>query len=114
MANLTIPVEQASRCVVLGIESKTDGQGDQTRDKDTGMPQWFVHIDMRPTEQERPEVLRVVIASTNRPTLERDKPVRFTNLRAMHWQMDGRSGLSFKADTAEQGSAPRKPAGGES
>lgn len=114
MANLTIPVAQASRCVVLGVEEKVDGEGGQTRDKDTGMPQWHVHIDMRDEAEERPEVFRVVIGSASRPSLQRDQPVRFSNLRAMHWQMDGRSGLSFKADSAEQGPAARKPAGGES
>jgi len=56
-----------------------------------------------PTEEERAEVFEVKIPSRGIPKqLAAQTPVRFQQLTARHWAIDGRSGVSFSAGALVQ------------
>lgn len=93
-----IPVDQTALTLnALQVEAKTDQDGTQKVNRD-GIRQWSI-ITLAQSEGGTPEVLKVTVPSTTEPDIEPMEPVSFTNLRAIAWEANGRSGIAFSADS---------------
>ncbi|RZT87103.1 hypothetical protein EV383_4010 [Pseudonocardia sediminis] len=78
--------------------------GEQAKDEN-GVPVWVVDVLVDDDESERAEVVAVKISTRDEPHTEKWKPVRFVNLVATPYVMQGtgRVALSMKADGIESG-----------
>jgi len=92
----TIPVDPSIICLVLGAQpAMRDGHARTDHD---GQPLVEVTAAYLPGGADRPEMLTVRIPAAKVPAaLSPATPVRFEQLTARPWQMDGRGGISYTA-----------------
>ncbi|GAB2905573.1 hypothetical protein GCM10022245_46650 [Streptomyces mayteni] len=76
-------------------EPRTTPEGVQRRDRD-GRPQWQVQVAVRNSEERRAEVLEIVLP-VEPAGLAVGVPVRLVDLWATDWEMEGRTGTSWRA-----------------
>lgn len=91
-----IPVDPNLLFLVLGVQpAMRDGHA---RTDPDGQPLVEVTAAYLPGGADRPEMLTVRIPAAKAPaTLPPATPVRFEQLTARPWQMDGRGGISYTA-----------------
>ena len=112
-----VPVDESrlGGLTAIGVSPKTDLSGAQKKNFE-GILQWVVEFLHR-QEGQRSEVLQVTFTAPQEPTLP-NGPVRLDGLYARHWDMNGKSGLSFDAErivaSSPPGGAGTKTAGKES
>jgi len=85
---------------------KDYGKDQQKMDRDTGRPQWVVEV--LAMDVERGEVIRVTVAG-DEPKVRQGQPVSFTDLEAIAWTNNGKSGVAYRAATIRS-AAPSKVA----
>lgn len=73
---------------------KDFGKDQQKMDRDTGRPQWLVEV--LALDAERGEVIRVTVAG-DEPKVSQGQPVTFTDLEAIAWNNNGKSGVAYRA-----------------
>ena len=86
-------------------EQRTDFSSGQPKiDKATGLALWVVQV--MALDADGREVLAVTVAGEPKVTV--GQPLTVTNLVALPWSQDSRSGVAFRADaiTAGAGKAP--------
>ncbi|WP_428935513.1 hypothetical protein [Streptomyces sp. ACT015] len=88
-------------------------EGETRRDRD-GNPLWITTLSVRSAASRKADVVEVV-TSGQPQGIEEGALVRVLNLWANDWEIDGRSGVTFKADalepmTARAGGAALPPA----
>lgn len=101
------------RCEIAP-EPRLTPDGDVRRDRD-GRPQWVTAVAVRQMEGRRVETIDVVVSGEPPHGIAEGTEVAVVNLWANDWEVDGRSGTSYRADaiTAASGAAPAGPAASE-
>ena len=93
--------------VTKAAEPKTEFGGSQQKvDKATKRPEWVVEV--LAMDSERGEVIRVTVAG-DEPKVRQGQPVSFTDLEAIAWTNNGKSGVAYRAATIQL-AAPAKVA----
>lgn len=100
-----VPVDESrlGGLTAIGVSPKTDPSGAQKKNFE-GVLQWVVEFLHR-QEGQRSEVLQVTFTALQEPTLPTG-PVRLDGMYARHWDMNGRSGLSFDAERVVASTSP--------
>jgi hypothetical protein len=83
---------------------KDYGKDQQKVDRDTGRPQWVVEV--LAMDPERGEVIRVTVAG-DEPKVRQGQPVSFTDLEAIAWTNNGKSGVAYRAATIRAAAQPK-------
>ena len=83
---------------------KDYGKDQQKMDRDTGRPQWVVEV--LALDSERGEVIRVTVAG-DEPRVRQGQPVSFTELEAIPWTNNGKSGVAYRAATIQLAAQPK-------
>lgn len=65
----------------------------------TGERTWRTGVAVRQEGQRRPSVIEVKTRSTSQPQVSEGDVVSLIGLVATYWEQNGRSGLSFRAET---------------
>jgi hypothetical protein len=106
-----IPVDVARlaglMCVVAP-ELKTDPTSGEIKLDRDGKRQWVIGVAVREPGSRRPTVIEVTTL-TEPERIGEGSPVRLMGLTASQWEMEGRSGISWKADEVLLGAAPAAP-----
>ena len=76
--------------------AKNDEAGRQKADRATG--ELLFVTELVAMDDDGAEVIKVTTGGAA-PTVTRRQAVQVAGLRVMHWAMEGRSGLSFKAES---------------
>lgn len=76
--------------------TKNDEAGRQKADRTTG--ELLFVTELVAMDDEGAEVIKVTTGGAA-PKVTRRQMVQVTGLRVMHWSMEGRSGLSFRAES---------------
>ncbi|MFK4068097.1 hypothetical protein [Streptomyces sp. NPDC029674] len=84
------------RCVIAP-EARMTPDGEVRRDRE-GQPQWITGLSVRQAEGRRTDVIHVVVAGAQPQGIAEGAEVRVTGLWANEWEVDGRSGTSWRAD----------------
>jgi hypothetical protein len=97
----TLPIDQNSITTIVAGEAyaSKDQSGEQALSKD-GKPLWFVPV-LLTNSTSRPEMVRVKIASPQQPKVIPGQPIKFVKLLVIIWELNGRRGVSYKADGIE-------------
>lgn len=94
---------------VVGPEVKTDPTTGEVKTDRDGRRQWVIGVAVREPGSRRPTVIDVT-TGTEPQGIGEGSPVRLMGLTASQWEMEGRSGLSWKADEVLPASAASAPA----
>ena len=109
LKNLPLDASRLGAALCVSVQPKTDLEGVAKVDRD-GVATWTVAVAMQPPGG-RASLIEVAVPGE--PVgLGMGVPVQFVNLEGFFWEMNGRSGVSFRADAvvpAEPG-APAAPA----
>ena len=89
-------------------EPKNDENGRQKADRTTGELQFVTELVVM--DDTGAEVIKVTTGGSA-PKVDRRQAVAVKGLRVQHWAMDGRSGLSFRADSIGAVPAPASARG---
>ena len=104
---LMLDTTKVTFTVTKAPEPRKDyGKDQQKMDRDTGRPQWVVEV--LAMDVERGEVIRVTVAG-DEPKVRQGQPVSFTDLEAIAWTNNGKSGVAYRAATIRS-AAPSKVA----
>lgn len=97
----TLPIDQNSITTIVAGEAyaSKDQSGNQALSKD-GKPLWFVPV-LITTPSARPEMVRVKISFPQQPKVIPGQPIKFLKLVVIIWELNGRRGISYKADGIE-------------
>ena len=97
-----IPVDTTTiHFIHLGeIEQATTGDGELRFDA-AGLALWKIPVTSISPGDKKPDGFIVTVPSASKPKLEQGVEVRFSDLRARHWQMEKSSGISFSASKVE-------------
>lgn len=82
---------------VVAPEVKTDPTSGEVKLDRDGRRQWVVGVAVREPGSRKPVVVDVTTGTEPRGIGE-GSPVRLMGLTASQWEMEGRSGISWKAD----------------
>jgi hypothetical protein len=97
---LLLNTDKYAFTVTKAPEPRKDyGKDQQKMDRDTGRPQWVVEV--LAMDAERGEVIRVTVAG-DEPKVRQGQPVSFTDLEAIAWTNNGKSGVAYRAATIQQ------------
>jgi hypothetical protein len=97
---LMLDTTKVTFTVTKAPEPRKDyGKDQQKMDRDTGRPQWVVEV--LAMDSERGEVIRVTVAG-DEPKVRQGQPVSFTDLEAIAWTNNGKSGVAYRAATIQQ------------
>ena len=88
-------------------EPKNDENGAQKADRTTGELLFVTELVVM--DDSGAEVIKVTTGG--QPKVAKRQMVTLTGLRVMHWAMEGRSGLSFRADSMVPAQAPASARG---
>ena len=77
---------------------KDFGKDEQKVDRDTGRPQWVVEV--LAMDSERGEVIRVTVTG-EQPRVIQGQPVSFSELEAIAWNNNGKSGVAYRAASVQ-------------
>ncbi|MEU8959598.1 hypothetical protein AB0C93_35530 [Streptomyces sp. NPDC048518] len=84
------------RCVIAP-EARMTPEGEVRRDRE-GQPQWITGLSVRQAEGRRTDVIHVVVSGAQPQGIVEGAEVRVTDLWANEWEVDGRSGTSWRAE----------------
>lgn len=97
-----IPVDQDRfKSIVSVNECRPDADQQGTQKERDGVPVWKVSVLMS-VSNEKPAVEDVKVPSPVEPSMDMLTPVVFDNLVAVAWQMNGRAGVSLRADGIQE------------
>lgn len=107
MKNLPLDVGRLGVALCVSVEVKTDLEGVVKTDKD-GVEVWTVGVAVRP--EGRKTALIEVAVSGEPSGIAVGQPVLLSGLEAFWWEMNGRAGLSFRAESVSAaGVVPATP-----
>ena len=97
----TLPIDQNRITTIIAGETYAakDQAGNQALSKD-GKPVWFIPV-LLTTPVSRPEMVRVKIATAQPPKVIPGTPIKFVGLQAIVWEINGKHGVSYKAEAIE-------------
>ncbi|MEZ0095835.1 hypothetical protein [Streptacidiphilus sp. EB129] len=103
--NLPLNAGKLGAALCVSLEIKTEfGTGEAKADKD-GLIVWAVGVAVRPEGSTKAAIIEVAV-SGEPVGLGIGQFVQFTNLEAFLWEINGRTGLSFRADSIHPAPAP--------
>ena len=113
---LRMPINSdALHAITTGFEPalKDRKTGEPKRDPDTGQPIYTVHLTVTLPGEVRPQVWAVKVIGE--PKGLQPGPVKLTGLMAIEWEMEGRKGIRFEAESiapagSTTGSSPKQAA----
>ncbi len=92
---LVLKDEKYAFTVTRDAEPKTEFGGTQQKvDRATKRPEWVVEV--LALDSERGEVIRVTVTG-DQPKVHQGQPVTFSELEAIPWANNGRSGVAYRA-----------------
>ncbi|MGW0802734.1 hypothetical protein [Nonomuraea sp. NPDC002799] len=93
---MKLHVDTSNKQVTVSKESveKTDQNGRQKTERDTGRPMWSTQVFV--LDEDGGEVLAVTTAGV-RPEVKVGQVVSLSKLEALPWSTNGRSGVAFRA-----------------
>jgi hypothetical protein len=83
------------------IEPAVERDKGTQRTNEAGAPLWRVPAVVVLPGEKKPEGIVVILPNATEPKLEQGVEVKFRNLRARVWSMNGSSGTSLTADAFE-------------
>ncbi|MYQ60078.1 MULTISPECIES: hypothetical protein [unclassified Streptomyces] len=86
------------RCVIAP-EPRTTPDGEVRRDRE-GTPQWITGLSVRQAQGRRTDIVHVTTSGQPQGITE-GAPVRVVGFWASDWEVDGRSGVSYRAEGLE-------------
>lgn len=94
-----IPVDQDrfSNVVALG-QTRPDADQQGTQKERDGVPVWKITVLVNTSPDEKPSVEDIKVPHSTEPLLTAMTAIEFDNLTAVAWQMNGRAGVSLRAD----------------
>ncbi len=105
--NLELKTEGVDFVVSKLPEPKNDENGAQKADRTTG--ELLFVTEMVVMDDSGADVIKVTTGGA--PKVAKRQMVAVSGLRVMHWAMEGRSGLSFRADSIAPVQAPTSARG---
>jgi hypothetical protein len=89
-------VDTSAKQITVTLEpvEKTDQNGRQRMERDTGRPMWSTQVFV--LDDNGGEVITVTTAG-ERPNVKVGQPVTLSKLEALPWSTNGRSGVAFRA-----------------
>jgi hypothetical protein len=89
-------VDTSAKQITVTLESseKKDQNGRQRTERDTGRPMWSTQVFV--LDDNGGEVIAVTTAG-ERPNVKVGQPVTVSQLEALPWSTNGRSGVAFRA-----------------
>ncbi len=103
LKNIPVDASQLGRLMCVMVAPKTDLDGVQRVDRD-GSATWTVSVAVAP-EEGRAALIEVAVPGEPQGLMP-GMPVDFVGLVGFHWEMAGRSGISFRADKVAPSLAP--------
>ncbi|MDH6135038.1 hypothetical protein P3T37_004448 [Kitasatospora sp. MAA4] len=123
LKNLPLDASRMGIALCISVEPKTDLETGAVKADRDGVPQWTVSVAVRP-EASKAAVIEITV-SGEPVGLGIGQHVILNGLEAFWWEMNGRSGLAYRAESvtaapgsvtglvpAGEGEAPRGPRGG--
>ncbi len=102
---LLLDTSAVSFQVTRAAEARKDfGKDVQKVDRDTGRPQWVVEV--LAMDAERGEVIRVTVTG-DQPKVSQGQPVSFSDLEAIAWNNNGKSGVAYRAANVQPSAQPK-------
>ncbi|MFI0454152.1 hypothetical protein [Actinomadura sp. 6N118] len=80
--------------VTRASEEKTDQNGRQRTERNTGRPMWSTQVFV--LDEDGGEILTITTAG-EKPNVKVGQPVIVSGLEALPWSTNGRSGVAFRA-----------------
>lgn len=102
MQRIPVDVAALGEVKALAVVPALDNERNQRSNLD-GIAQWKVQVLITPEPREgaypsKPTVEEVTVSAATAPVLAAPMAaVEFTDLLAMHWEMNGRSGIALRA-----------------
>ncbi|NUW30745.1 hypothetical protein HTZ77_04815 [Nonomuraea sp. SMC257] len=98
-------VDTSNKQVTVSKESveKTDQNGRQKTERDTGRPMWSTQVFI--LDEDGGEVITVTTAGI-RPEVKVGQIVTLSKLEALPWSTNGRSGVAFRATEIKSATVP--------
>ena len=99
---MRLPVDMSKVTVIAGgpaerlVSFKT---GELTFDKRTNQPVWVVNLVIFTPGEATPEVVKVKLFGDEPKPITQGLPVVVVGLVVSDWEIDGKHGLSFRADS---------------
>lgn len=109
LRNVPVDVTRVGVFLCVSKEQKTDRDSGAQRANRDGVPLWTVGVAVRPVGY-RASVIEVTVAGE--PAVEVGQVLSFVNLEASLWEIEGRAGLAYRADSvavAPAGGVPPVP-----
>ncbi|PJM73059.1 hypothetical protein CS006_07375 [Bifidobacterium primatium] len=103
MKHMPISVPALGPTLFVSVEPRLDQEGKQ-RLRD-GVPEQTTHILIQP-ENGKPEVIDVNVPSMTPLAIAQMTPVSIENLTASQWSIDGRAGITMRADAIRPSGTP--------
>jgi hypothetical protein len=105
---MRFPIDVSSLTFIAGSDPAgvMDMEGRQRTDKATSAPLWGLDL-VALGGNDGGEVWHVRIAGEPKG-ISTGQPLRVEGLTAQTWEIDGRHGISFRADRLEVGAAPKR------
>ena len=92
---LVLKDEKYAFTVTKAAEPKTEfGSGQQKMNRASQLPEWVVEV--LAMDSERGEVIRVTVTG-DQPKVNQGQPVAFSELEAVPWANNGKSGVAYRA-----------------
>jgi hypothetical protein len=104
LKNLPLDVGKLGAALCVSVEPKTDAITGVARADTDGVPLWVVSVAVRP-EGRKGALIEVSVSGEPKGLLVGGH-VALHNLEAFWWEMNGRAGLTFRADSITPMLAP--------
>lgn len=99
---LYISAEGKQVTVSKDPEEKTDQNGRQRTERDTGRPMWSTQVVVM--DEDGAEVIKVTTVG-EKPSVKKGQLVTVSDLEAIPWATNGRNGVAFRASVLKAATA---------
>ncbi len=104
---LFVDISRVHFTVTREAQEKQDDKGRQKADRTTGEPLWTVQVlALDPKDEKGGEILNVTVAGQP-PKVTTGQTVSLSELEAIPWATNGRSGVAFKAKSISSAQAAK-------
>ncbi len=118
LKNLPLDAGRLGVALCVSVEAKTDPETGEVKTDREGLPVWTVGVAVRP-EGRRTALIEVSVTGEPKGVLV-GQVVSLVGLEAFWWEMNGRAGLAYRAESvvpqppaARPAADPRGSGGGE-
>lgn len=96
MRSIPVNTDRVGLFQAISIEAKNrDGVQSTTPE---GLPVWKLQVLLTPADGSKASLEEISIPAQNSPNIPPLTAVKFKDLTARHWEMNGRSGVSLSAE----------------